>query len=904
MIRLYPAYTLAMLLLAAFPARSDVAYLIDTAAGSDLVGDNGPATSAQLTNARGLAFDRQGNLYVADTDNHRIRKISSSGTISTLAGTGHPGFSGDLGPANVAQLNSPYGLAADAAGNVYVADFGNQRVRRISTDGIITTIAGTGQKGSAGDGGPAAAAQLMSPRNLVFDSVGNLYVSEFEGHRVRKLSRDGAISTIAGTGGAGLNLEPKQTSMPAVAAQLAYPAGLAVDSFDNVYVADSRNNMVRRISNGVILTVLDGRSDPAFLLFSPTGLAIDPSGFIYVTDSTAFVRQVYGGQLRSVAGTGDRGYSGDGKDATLAKLTGPHDLVFDAKGSLYISDGAYIRKVSGGSISTVAGNGYAWAVGDSLPATLAQLKSPAGLALDPAGNLYIADTGTARIRKVDTGGNISTVAGTGQTGFDGDGRNAALTQLSSPGGVAADSSGNLYIADTKNNRVRKVLPSGIIFTVAGNGTPGWSADNTFAPAAALNQPRAVAVDPNGVLYIADTGNHRILRVTAGGTIVTVAGNGSPGSGGDNGRAPVAQLNGPTAIAFDRSGNLYIADTFNHLIRKVSTEAIITTVAGGSPGAALNYPGGVAVDANGAIYIADTWNHRIRMLDTTGAIRVIAGIEAPGYAGDGDAAATAQLNYPSGIVVDAAGAIYFADTFNNRVRRLTAQTVVVPPAAIVDAMVVNTASLQPGPVAPGELATIFAAGIGPETGIEGHTNAAGTMDTALGETQVFFDGTPAPLFFVQSGRINLQVPYTAGGTAHVDVQYKGVSRLKLTLAVADSAPGIFPAIWNQDGTQNGAQNPAARDSIVTLYATGEGVTNPSAVTGAIAQPPFGQPALPVSLKIGGNTADIVYAGSAPGQIGVMQINARVPGGFAPSGLLPVVLQVGAASSQSGVTIWVR
>src|SRR5678816_3591250 len=163
------------------------------------------------------------------------------------------------------------------------------------------------------------------------------YISEFDGHRVRRMARDGIIATIAGTGMAGLNLDPKQASMPAIAAQLAYPAGLAVDSYDNLYVADSRNNLIRRISGGNILTVLDGRTDPAFLLYSPTGVAIDAAGLLYVSDSTAFVRQLYGGQLRSVAGTGDRGYAGDGSFATAAKLTGPHDMAFDAKGALYIA---------------------------------------------------------------------------------------------------------------------------------------------------------------------------------------------------------------------------------------------------------------------------------------------------------------------------------------------------------------------------------------------------------------------------------------------------------------------------------------------------------------------------------------------------------------------------------------
>lgn len=255
-------------------------------------------------------------------------------------------------------------------------------------------------------------------------------------------------------------------------------------------------------------------------------------------------------------------------------------------------------------------------------------------------------------------------------------------------------------------------------------------------------------------------------------------------------------------------------------------------------------------------------------------------------------------------MDGTGAILFSDSFNNRVRKLTPQSAQLPPAAIVDAVVVNAASLLPGPVAPGERVTLFAAGIGPEIGVASHVDALGMVETVLAETEVQFDGISAPLFYVQSGQIDLQVPYGVLGSTQMEVFYKGVSRIRLVLPVAESAPGLYPAITNQDGTVNSAANAAPRDSVVTMYATGAGATNPVGVSGRAAQEPFAQPVMPVTLKIGGNPCDILYAADAPGLTGLMQINARVPDGFVPTGILPVVLTVGAAGSQPGVTIAVK
>ena len=290
-------------------------YRIETVAGSASMGDGGPATTAQISNIQGIAVDRWGNLYLSDTDNHRVRKISTSGVITTLAGTGVAGFSGDGGPAATAQLNLPYGLAADLAGYLYVADLGNDRVRRISPDGVITTVAGNGNRGSSGDGGAATGAQLLTPRNVAVDAAGNLYFSEFEGHRVRKVTPDGKISTVAGTGVAGL----RGDGAPAVNAQLAFPAGLAVDRLGALYIADSQNQRVRKIlAGGVISTVVGG--SPSTALLTPLAIAVDVAGTLYVADTSNIVRSyTVAGAWTNVAGTGHR------VSRAMAALPLPHN---------------------------------------------------------------------------------------------------------------------------------------------------------------------------------------------------------------------------------------------------------------------------------------------------------------------------------------------------------------------------------------------------------------------------------------------------------------------------------------------------------------------------------------------------------------------------------------------------
>ena len=331
-------------------------------------------------------------------------------------------------------------------------------------------------------------------------------------------------------------------------------------------------------------------------------------------------------------------------------------------------------------IATAAGNRSAGFSGDGNAATNAALYYPAGAAVDEGGNLFIADTSNNRIRKVDVNGIITTVAGNGSDGFSGDGNAATNAALSRPQGVAVDKGGNLFIADTYNQRIRKVDVNGIITTVVGNGSASFSGDGNAATNAALNYPAGVAVDNGGNLFIADSSNHRIRKVDVNGIIATAAGNGSASFSGDGNAATNAALNYPGGVAVDNGGNLFIADSLIQRIRKVDVNGIITTVAGnGSAGfsgdgnaainAALYYPGGVAVDNAGNLFITDSSNNRIRKVDVNGIISTAAGNGSAGFSGDGNGAANAALYYPFGVGLDNGGNLFIADTYNHRVRKV-------------------------------------------------------------------------------------------------------------------------------------------------------------------------------------------------------------------------------------------
>jgi sugar lactone lactonase YvrE len=590
--------------------------LITTVAGNGNGGDNGPAIGARLALPVGLAVDAAGNLYIADIFDSRIRKVSN-GVITTVAGTGGQG------------------VAVDAAGDVFIAS-GNAVFRLDHATGGMSRVAGDGTEGFSGDNGLATSAQLFYPNSVTVDAAGNVYIADSGNNRIRKVTNgSGVITTVAGNGTAGFGGD----NGPAISAPLTYPSGVAIDAAGKLYFTDWGNNRIRMISNGVIATI---------------------------------------------AGNGRMG-SGDNGPATSAQLAESWGVAVDSAGGLYIADESddTVRKVSNGVITTVAGNGNG---GDNGPAIGAKLLLPLGLAVDAAGDLYIAEFSDSRIRKVSNGV-ITTVAGiegTGGAGFSGprcqpnritscgDNGPATSAQLGYPSGVAVDVTGNLYFAEPYDNRVRKVS-NGVITTVGIND---------------LNLPWGLAVAAAGKLYVADSGNHRILMVSNG-VITTAAGTGNSGFSGDDGPAINAQLQEPQGVAVDSAGNVYIADTGNNRIRKISN-GVITTIAGnGTPGfsgdngpataAQLQIPAGVSVDAHGNVYVTDLNNSRVRILIPSGGQLTIlnSGLLAPGTEGTAygpvqlsSAGGTGGTNWtatglPSGVTLSAAGVLSGTPAFGSQ-----------------------------------------------------------------------------------------------------------------------------------------------------------------------------------------------------------------------------------------------
>ena len=829
--------------------------IISTAIGTGSIAyssDGTLATAMMMAKPTGVAVDGSGNIYFVEQTNHIVRKANAAGVISTIAGNRGAGFSGDGGQGTAAALSYPFGVTTDASGNVIIIDNGNNRIRKVTTAGIITTIAGNGSAGYSGDGGNATAAALNNISGIAYDASGNLLIADQNNNRIRKVTTAGIISTCAGNGSGGYTGD----GGAATACTFYKPSALAVFA-GIIYVTDMSNSAVRQIGTASVshapsftagitqtlsvcinttnainaqLAISDidvSQTETWSVVSTPahgslvglprtatsTGGVVTPTGLTYApttgytgTDSfrvkisdgtntattlvtvtvspattagtisgpsklcysaatwTTFTSSVAGGvwsssntSVANVVSTTGAVYlnwvgtftlsytvtNGCGTAVatkldtamdlvSLNNTTGPSvvavgstiTLANSTAGGVWSSTNNTIASVTAAgvvrgnangtatisysvtnfcgtsstpqymTVGTVTGppyifnfagvilyrsDGSGWANGystDGPKANSRQITNPSGVAKDKNGFIYFSEQGNNLIRKVSTiTGDLITVAGNLSAAYSGDGGQATAASINIPSGVAVDKSGNVYIADQGNARIRKVSTSGIITTLAGTGTIGFTADGATATSARIAQPLAVAVDTSGNVYFAEQNNHRIRKISTTGILTTVAGNGAASFAGDGGQATAASISYPAGVWLDAAKNIYIADAGNNRIRKVNTSGIMTTIAGnGTAGfsgdnaaataAKLYNPYGVTTDSVGNIYIADRNNNKIRMVNTSGIISTIVGVTATG--GDGGPATASTVGSPQGVVCDGAN-LYIAAFADHEVR---------------------------------------------------------------------------------------------------------------------------------------------------------------------------------------------------------------------------------------------
>ncbi len=600
------------------------------------IGDGKSAIKVPLTLVDGVAVDKNGNVYLSHRSQNRIRKIDLDGIITTIAGNGSAGFAGDGGPALKAALNFPAGLCIDSSDNLFIADRNNHRIRKVDPQGIITTVAGNGTPEWTGDGGFAVEASLNFPSDIVCKNGDELIFSDRSNNRIRKIDSKGIITTIAGMGppefGGDYGLAKN--------AHLKYPFGIEMDDQGNLYIADRGNNRIRKV-----------RPDNTII---------------------------------TVAGDGNHFFSGDYGPASRASLAYPTDVVIDDEGNLYIADrnNNRIRRVDPqGIITTLMGIGEYEYNGDNEVASETTLHLPFVLAMAPNDRLIVVDRSHFRVRQVDLKtGNVKTIAGNGKPLFKGDGGPGLGASLRSPTGIVVAGDGNVIFSDKQNHRIRRVDTKGFIHTVAGTGKQGNEGDGGPAERATLFLPAEMARDKVGNLYVVSpVGRGSIIRkISLDGKITMFAGMGGHGNKGDGGKAHDAAFSMLKDITLDPAGNMFVVDYTNRNIRKITPDGTISTIA---PEAINNLPdpevhiNGIAVDKTGNVFFSDSGSSKIRKISPAGKITTFAGNGDFEDSGDGGPAIDAGIRSPGGLLFGPEGDLYVIEETSNRIRKINKEGII-------------------------------------------------------------------------------------------------------------------------------------------------------------------------------------------------------------------------------------
>lgn len=618
-------------------------------------------TAARFNQPIGVAVGADGARYVADFQNHTIRKISAAGIVTTLAGrAGTPGTADGSGGA--ARFRQPGALAVAADGTLYVSDRGNYTLRRITPAGEVTTLAGVAGQAGAIDG-DATVARLGDIEGLALATDGTLYFTESGNRLVRKVSPAGVVSTLAGSAGTSGSSDGSGS-----AARFGQPTGIALGGDGALYVADTLNHTVRRVTTAGVVTTWAGAAGQAgnvdasagsARFRAPYGVAAAADGTLYVTDSLNYaVRQVAPDRTVTTLAA-----LSDVPDAGMAASI-PAGLAVDGDGSLLVADpGAHrlLRVTLAGAVSQAFG-AAPLPGGVDAAATAARFNTPSALVTDVDGTVFVADAGGHAIRRIQPDGTVTTLAGKSGTVGSADGTGAAA-RFNSPSGIALDASGNLYVADTGNHVIRRVTPSGVVSVFAGQAGAAGATDAT-GTAARFSSPRGLAFDPGGNLLVADTGNHVLRRITPAGVVTTLAGlaglNGAFDASGIN-----ARFNAPWAVAVAPDGTAYVSDQLNRTIRRVTPAGAVTTLAGSAgaagdddgTGAAARFraPAGLGTDADGNVYVADRDGHTVRRITPAGAVTTLLG--SAGVSGALPGPLPGGLNLPLGLALGPAGQLY-------------------------------------------------------------------------------------------------------------------------------------------------------------------------------------------------------------------------------------------------------